>query len=85
MEAFHKIIDDMLDKLGHASRTELDLVRDLSEAVRAVDERLLSEQRSLTAQHSNSREAILIELTTLSAHLCHFRLQPTDVVDQASG
>jgi hypothetical protein len=70
MTGLHQNIEDMLARLAENSRTELDLVRTLADAIRRVDEHLLREVRSVTLQHEVRREAIFGELQNLATRLC---------------
>lgn len=63
-------VHDLLSRLNETSRHELDLVRDLSEAIRRVDDQLLKEVRSVTMLHELRREAIVSELQLLAQRLC---------------
>lgn len=63
-------IQELLSRLKDSSRNELELVRELGEAIRRVDDQLLSEVRNVTMLHALRREAIFGELQTLAARMC---------------
>lgn len=68
-------VEDLLTRLTETSRTELELVRALSEAVRRADDELLKEVRSVTMLHEIRRDAIFGELQHLAARLCALPVQ----------
>lgn len=68
-------VEDLLSRLAETSRTELDLIRALSEAVRRADDELLKEVRSVTMLHEIRRDAIFGELQHLAARLCALPVQ----------
>ena len=70
MSALPQNVHDLLTRLNETSRHELDLVRDLSEAIRRADDQLLKEVRSVTMLHELRREAIVSELQLLAQRLC---------------
>jgi hypothetical protein len=70
MTGLHQNVEELLARLAESSRNELDLFRTLADAIRRVDENLLREVRSVTAQHELRREAILDELQNLTVRLC---------------
>jgi hypothetical protein len=70
MNALPQNVHDLLTRLNETSRNELDLVRDLSEAIRRADDQLLKEVRSVTMLHELRREAIVSELQLLAQRLC---------------
>ncbi len=63
-------VEDLLARLADRSRAELDLVRDLTEAIRRADDQLLKEVRSVTMLHEIRRDAIFSELQHLASRLC---------------
>jgi hypothetical protein len=63
-------IDHLLTQLAENSRAELDLVRQLADAIRKVDDQILKEVRSVAMLHEVRREAVLSELQTLAVRLC---------------
>lgn len=77
MDRLPQNVEDLLNRLANTSRTELDLVRTLTDAVRRADEQMLRELRSLTLQHELRRESILDELTTLATRLCALPARPS--------
>lgn len=63
-------VDALMLRLAENSRSELNLMRTLADAVRRADEQMLRDVRSLTAQHEIRREEIFGELQTLASRLC---------------
>ena len=83
MTRLHQTVEEMLTQLGENSRTEIDLVRALSDAIRRVDEHLLREVRSVALQHEIRREAILGEFQVLASRLCLLPARgPTEAIEQ---
>lgn len=70
MSALPQNVHELLTRLNETSRNELDLVRDLSEAIRRADDQLLKEVRSVSMLHDMRREAIMTELQHLAQRLC---------------
>lgn len=70
MSALPQHVHDLLTRLNETSRSELDLVRDLSDAIRRADDQLLKEVRSVSMLHELRREAIMTELQLLAQRLC---------------
>lgn len=70
MSALPQNVQELLTRLNETSRNELDLVRDLSEAIRRADDQLLKEVRSVSMLHALRREAIVNELQVLAQRLC---------------
>jgi hypothetical protein len=70
MSALPQNVHELLSRLNETSRNELDLVRELSEAIRRADDHLLKEVRSVTMLHELRREAIVTELQHLAQRLC---------------
>ncbi|MEQ1670005.1 MAG: hypothetical protein ABL893_04020 [Hyphomicrobium sp.] len=63
-------IEQMLMRLTENSKTELEIVRALSDGIRNADEQMLREVRNVAFQHNVRREAIFGELQELAAQLC---------------
>src|SRR5262245_44203093 len=63
-------LEQMLARLADNSKTELELVRALADAIRRVDEHMLREVRSVALQHEMRREAIFSELQDIASRLC---------------
>lgn len=63
-------VHDLLARLSENSRNELDLVRELGEAIRRADDQLLKEVRSVSMLHEIRRDAIVSELQQLATRLC---------------
>ncbi len=63
-------VDDLMTRLKENSRTELDHMRRLAEAIRSADNQLLEEVRAVTLLHDVRREAIFGELQHLASRLC---------------
>lgn len=70
MSALPQNVHQMLSRLNETTRHELDLVRELSEAIRRADDQLLKEVRSVSMLHELRREAIVNELQHLAQRLC---------------
>jgi hypothetical protein len=70
MSALPQNVHDLMTRLNETTRNELDLVRELSEAIRRADDQLLKEVRSVTMLHELRREAIVTELQHLAQRLC---------------
>jgi hypothetical protein len=70
MSALPQTVHDLMTRLNETTRNELDLVRELSEAIRRADDQLLKEVRSVTMLHELRREAIVSELQHLAQRLC---------------
>ena len=66
-----KNIEGLLNRLADNSRSELELVRTLADAIRRVDDQMLREIRGLTIQHQIRRETIVGELHSLAGRLCN--------------
>ncbi|MEZ5900840.1 MAG: hypothetical protein R3D51_15260 [Hyphomicrobiaceae bacterium] len=77
MTGMTKTVEEMLSRLENNSKSELNLVRALAEAIRRVDDQMLHELRNLSLQHELRRETILDELQTLATRLCHLPARPT--------
>lgn len=60
----------MLARLTDNSKSELELVRALADAIRRVDEQMLREVRNVALQHEMRREAIFGELQDIATRLC---------------
>ena len=60
----------MLSRLADNSKSELELVRALADAIRRVDEQMLREVRNVALQHEMRREAIFGELQDIATRLC---------------
>ena len=63
-------VGQMLVQLIENSKSELDLVRELAEGIRRVDDQMLREVRNVALQHEVRREAIFGELQKLASRLC---------------
>ena len=63
-------VEDMINSVTGTSRTELNLIRSLSDAIRRADEQVLRELRAVSLQHDIRRESILEELQGLATRLC---------------
>ncbi|MCU0954824.1 MAG: hypothetical protein MUC37_09490 [Hyphomicrobium sp.] len=70
MSALPQNVHQLLSRLNETTRHELDLVRELSEAIRRADDQLLKEVRSVSMLHELRREAIVNELQHLAQRLC---------------
>lgn len=63
-------LEIMLARLTDNSKSELELVRALADAIRRVDEQMLREVRNVALQHEMRREAIFGELQDIATRLC---------------
>ena len=70
MTVLEKNIEAMLGELSARSQTETEFIQKLSDAINAVDDKLLRDVRRVSLQHEIRREAILTELQTLASQLC---------------
>lgn len=70
MSALPQNVHQLLSRLNETTRHELDLVRELSDAIRRADDQLLKEVRSVSLLHELRREAIVNELQHLAQRLC---------------
>lgn len=82
MAALPQTIEELLTRLNETSRTELDLMRDLSEAIRRTDDQLLKEVRSVTMLHEIRRDAIVTELQHLAQRLCALPVRATPLHEE---
>lgn len=76
-------VEDMLKRLETHSKSELNLVRALAEAIRQVDDQTLHELRNLSLQHELRRETILGELQLLAARMCQLPTRPLSTIKAA--
>lgn len=76
-------VEDMLKRLETHSKSELNLIRALSDAIRQVDEAALRELRDLTLAHELRREGILGELQMLAGRLCQLPAKPSSAIKAA--
>lgn len=76
-------VEDMLKRLETHSKSELNLIRALSEAIRQVDDQTLRELRNLTLQHELRRESILGELQLLATRMCQLPTKPVSTIKAA--
>lgn len=70
MTGLPETAEQLLKRLDDNTRAEMDLVRELGEAIRRADDQLLKEVRTVTRLHEMRREAIFGELQTLASQLC---------------
>ncbi len=70
MSGLPENIEQMLLRLAENSRDELDIVRELADGIRRVDDQMLREVRNVALQHEVRREAIFGELQELASRLC---------------
>lgn len=70
MKKIYHHVEEMRVQLAEASTSELALIRSLSDALRRIDDKLLSELRSVTVEHESRRAAIMGEVLTLASRLC---------------
>jgi hypothetical protein len=73
----------MLTSLAENSKSELDLIRALADAIRRADEQMLREVRNVALQHEMRREAIFGELQDIAVRLCSLPARPvTHAIEQ---
>lgn len=70
MTTLHQHLEEMRVRLAENSTSELAMVHALADALRRIDEKLLREVRTVTADHEQRRTAILGEMLTLATRLC---------------
>lgn len=63
-------IEQMLQRLLENSKCELEVVRELADGIRTVDDQMLREVRNVALAHEVRREAIFGELQELASRLC---------------
>jgi len=77
---------EMHRRLAENTQEEQALVRALNSALNHVDEKLLHEIRSITAQHEARRVVIMNELQLLAGRLCSFPVsagEPMPAIEDA--
>lgn len=70
MTTLHQHLEEMRVRLAENATSELAMVHALADALQRIDEKLLREVRSVTADHEARRTAILGEMLNLAARLC---------------
>jgi hypothetical protein len=70
MTSLRENIEQMLQRLIENSSGELEIVRELADGIRKVDDQMLLEVRNVALQHEVRREAIFGELQELASRLC---------------
>lgn len=85
MTVLSQNVEDMLKRLETHSKSELNVIRALAEAIRQVDDQTLHELRNLTLQHELRRETILGELQLLAARMCQLPARPLSSIKAAIG
>ncbi len=83
MTGLSQNVEDMLKRLETSSKSELNLIRALAEAVRQVDDQTLRELRNLSLHHELRRETILGELQVLAQRMCHLPSRPASSIKAA--
>jgi hypothetical protein len=83
MTVLSQNVEDMLKRLETHSKSELNLIRALSDAIRQVDEAALRELRDLTLTHELRRESILGELQMIAGRLCQLPAKPSSAIKAA--
>lgn len=76
MTVLSENVEDLLKRLETSSKSELNLIRALSDAIRQVDDQTLRELRNLSRQHEMRRESILGELQMFASRLCQLPARP---------
>jgi hypothetical protein len=80
MTGLSQNVEDLLKRLETGSKSELNLIRALAEAIRQVDDQTLRELRNLSLHHELRRETILGELQVLAQRMCHLPSRPASSV-----
>lgn len=70
MTVLSENVEELLKRLETNSKSELNLIRALAEAIREVDDQTLRELRTLSLQHELRRESILGELQLFASRMC---------------
>ncbi len=83
MTGLSQNVEDMLKRLETSSKSELNLIRALAEAIRQVDDQTLRELRNLSLHHELRRETILGELQVLAQRMCHLPSRPASSIKAA--
>lgn len=83
MTGLSQNVEDLLKRLEISSKSELNLVRALAEAIRQVDDQTLRELRNVSLHHELRRETILGELQVLATRMCHLPARPISSVKAA--
>jgi hypothetical protein len=65
-------VDEMRERLRQTAATEQSLVRDLGNALNALDQKLLQDVRQVAAEHQTRRGMILDELEALAGSMGMF-------------
>jgi hypothetical protein len=72
MTKLAQLLEEMSARLNEITATEHTLVRALGDALSRVDQKLLHDVRSITAEHETRRGAILNELQNLATRIGTF-------------
>ena len=83
MTGLSQNVEDMLKRLETGSKSELNLIRALAEAIRQVDDQTLRELRNISLHHELRRETILGELQVLAQRMCHLPSRPASSIKAA--
>ena len=83
MTGLSQNVEDMLKRLETGSKSELNLIRALAEAIRQVDDQTLRELRNISLHHELRRETILGELQVLATRMCHLPSRPASSIKAA--
>lgn len=76
MTVLSENVETLLKRLETSSKSELNLIRALADAIREVDDQTLRELRNLSLHHELRRESILGELQLLAARMCQLPARP---------
>ena len=83
MTVLSENVEDLLKRLEGNSKSELNLIRALADAVRQVDDQTLRELRNLSLHHELRRETILGELHLMAARMCQLPSRPASSIRAA--
>ena len=84
MTGLSQNVEDLLKRLETNSKSELNLIRALVEAIRQVDDQTLRELRNLSLHHELRRETIVGELQVLAQRMCHLPVRGPSHVKAAA-
>jgi len=76
MTVLSENVETLLKRLETSSKSELNLIRALADAIREVDDQTLRELRNLSLHHELRRESILGELQLLATRMCQLPARP---------
>ena len=72
MSKMLRLVDEMHVRLNEISASEQTLMRTLRDALNRVDDKLMQDVRTMTAEHEARRSGVLSELQSLAARIGAF-------------